>query len=73
MILGEVWNESLRCARRGEVGGRVEKRRRNIAAIVATIGEVIGRRVEVRTWREGFQKGVSCDSGVESGGCGVVA
>ena len=47
MVFGQVRNESLRCARRGEVRGRVEKRRRNIAAIVATIGEVIGRRVEV--------------------------
>ena len=73
MILGEVCNESLRWARRGEVGGRVEKRRRNSAAIVAFIGEVIGRRVEVRTWSKDFQKGVSCNSGVESGGCGVVA
>ena len=45
MFLGEVWNERLRCARRGAVRGRVEKRRRNIAAIVTTIGEVIGREV----------------------------
>ena len=47
MVLGGVWNESLRCGRRGEVRERVEKRRRSIAAIVAISAEVIGRRVEV--------------------------
>ncbi len=47
MVLGGVWDESLRCGRRGKGRARVEKRRRSIAAIVAISVEVIGRRVEV--------------------------
>ena len=43
MVPGEVWNESLRCRRRGEVR---EKRRRTIPAIVAISAEVIGRMVK---------------------------
>ena len=44
MAPSEVWNESLRCRRRGEVR---EKRRRTIPAIVAVFAEVIGRMVEI--------------------------
>ena len=44
MVPGEVWNESLRCRRRGEVR---EKRRRTVPAIVAVFAEVIGSIVGI--------------------------
>ena len=47
MVLGEAWDESLGCRRRGEGRERVGKRRRIIPAIVANSAEVIGRMVEV--------------------------